>query len=308
MIKLATLIFLMSVIYTPLIVAQRKAGTTHPTGQITLPRTGRLLSVQSSARVNFMEYYHGIVGYLPSPTPPPPAYDSVDLSPYIPKIPNQPYFDCYAYASAYAGRTILYNITHNIREQPDCPVFSTTFLQKVAYHDNSACQTNGYDTYKACQILRDTGIVFQSDFPADDCSADDISPAMWHKALLYRVNATLVYSACDPAETKVEAIRASLLRRHPVVVAWCSVDSFNQYGDGVPCWKPDIADYRVNACRDSSNHAFCIIGYNDRKFGGAFQIMNSWGTDWGIGGLMWITYKDMAQFSAFGIELSNRYN
>lgn len=39
-------------------------------------------------------------------------------------------------------------------------------------------------------------------------------------------------------------------------------------------------------------HAMCIIGYDDKKFGGAFEIVNSWGDDWGNGGYIWITYRD----------------
>jgi hypothetical protein len=43
----------------------------------------------------------------------------------------------------------------------------------------------------------------------------------------------------------------------------------------------------------------CIIGYDDNKYGGAFQIMNSWGEDWGKDGLFWISYKN---FKKYGIE------
>ena len=33
-----------------------------------------------------------------------------------------------------------------------------------------------------------------------------------------------------------------------------------------------------------------IIGYDDYKFGGSFEIMNSWGTDFGENGFLWIPY------------------
>ena len=36
----------------------------------------------------------------------------------------------------------------------------------------------------------------------------------------------------------------------------------------------------------------CLIGYDDKKGGGSFQIMNSWGADWGDKGFFWIKYED----------------
>lgn len=36
-------------------------------------------------------------------------------------------------------------------------------------------------------------------------------------------------------------------------------------------------------------HAMCIIGYDDDKQ--AFEVLNSWGSNWGNGGFCWISYK-----------------
>jgi hypothetical protein len=51
-------------------------------------------------------------------------------------------------------------------------------------------------------------------------------------------------------------------------------------------------------------HAMCVIGYDDRKFGGAFQIMNSWGPEWGQNGIAWVRYSDFKQYvrEAYGID------
>jgi C1A family cysteine protease len=37
----------------------------------------------------------------------------------------------------------------------------------------------------------------------------------------------------------------------------------------------------------------CIVGFDDTKFGGAFEIANSWGDDWANGGFIWIRYDDL---------------
>jgi hypothetical protein len=41
------------------------------------------------------------------------------------------------------------------------------------------------------------------------------------------------------------------------------------------------------------SHAMCIVGFDDTKFGGAFEIANSWGDDWANGGFIWIRYDDL---------------
>jgi hypothetical protein len=39
----------------------------------------------------------------------------------------------------------------------------------------------------------------------------------------------------------------------------------------------------------------CIVGYDDNKFGGAFEIMNSWGKEYGDNGFIWFRYEDFAK-------------
>jgi hypothetical protein len=48
----------------------------------------------------------------------------------------------------------------------------------------------------------------------------------------------------------------------------------------------------------------CVIGYDDRKEGGAFQIMNSWGPEWGQNGVAWVKYNDFKRFvrEAYGLN------
>lgn len=42
-------------------------------------------------------------------------------------------------------------------------------------------------------------------------------------------------------------------------------------------------------------HAIAVVGYDDAKFGGAFQLVNSWGPSWGARGFCWVSYEDMAE-------------
>jgi hypothetical protein len=47
----------------------------------------------------------------------------------------------------------------------------------------------------------------------------------------------------------------------------------------------------------------CVIGYDDTKYGGAVEIMNSWGTDWGNKGFVWVRYSDFAKATKYAFEL-----
>jgi C1A family cysteine protease len=52
-----------------------------------------------------------------------------------------------------------------------------------------------------------------------------------------------------------------------------------------------------------NGHAMCVVGYDDNKYGGAFEIQNSWGTDWGNDGYIWINYNDFAAFVKAAYEI-----
>lgn len=51
----------------------------------------------------------------------------------------------------------------------------------------------------------------------------------------------------------------------------------------------------------SGGHAMCVVGYNDYMGeNGAFQVMNSWGKEWGDGGFFWLSYEDYAKYVKCG--------
>ena len=43
-------------------------------------------------------------------------------------------------------------------------------------------------------------------------------------------------------------------------------------------------------------HAVLAIGYDDTKYGGCIEIMNSWGDTWGNKGFISVKYKDFTKF------------
>jgi C1A family cysteine protease len=52
------------------------------------------------------------------------------------------------------------------------------------------------------------------------------------------------------------------------------------------CWQGKLP------LENQGPHAICIIGYDNNRYGGAFEIVNSWGSEWGNDGYLWIKYSD----------------
>lgn len=70
----------------------------------------------------------------------------------------------------------------------------------------------------------------------------------------------------------------------PVVFGFTVYESFEQVGsDGVvpiPTQQESVL----------GGHAVCIVGYDDTKLGGCFEVANSWGAGWGDSGYCWMPY------------------
>ena len=54
-------------------------------------------------------------------------------------------------------------------------------------------------------------------------------------------------------------------------------------------------EHKPDNWEGDGGHAMVLIGYDDEKYGGSFQIVNSWGEDWGVNGKIWVKYKDFIE-------------
>ena len=79
----------------------------------------------------------------------------------------------------------------------------------------------------------------------------------------------------------VQEIKRHLAAGTPLVVGIPVHPDFDNLSESNPVYDDDSGAYR-------GGHAVVIVGYDDRR--SAFKIINSWGTDWGIGGYGWIDY------------------
>lgn len=80
----------------------------------------------------------------------------------------------------------------------------------------------------------------------------------------------------------VDDLKTFIHDHHPVTVGIQTTDAFHAYTGGT-----------FNACpsEEGMSHYIVIVGWDDsRGSAGAWHIKNSWGTDWGDSGFMWIEY------------------
>ncbi len=227
-----------------------------------------------------------------------PLPESVSLLKFAPNRLNQgQQGSCVAWSSAYAARTIIESASTDT--DPNEVAYSPAFLYNQIGMDG--CQ--GSYLIRAMEFMTSKGAVPFNDFPYDenDCSRQPASQ-LWSEALQHRMHGFNRLTESDaPTGIHIRAIKEHLAKDAPVVIGMMVGGSFMQGMMGEKVWHPTASDYSQMGF---GGHAMCVIGYDDRLEGGAFQIMNSWGPEWGEAGVGWVRYGDFKEFvrEAYGLD------
>jgi hypothetical protein len=202
------------------------------------------------------------------------------------------YGTCCGWAVAYAGRTILFAMNNNISlNEIDSIAFSPSYVHNQIKADDNCLK--GTSLFLGLDVIKDDGALMMKDFPYN-CNLD-ISIQDSIKASEYRI---LEYRSIAPLEEKDKAkyVRKSISERKPVIIA---LDTPQSLMRAKKLWIPDSTDYKYWG----RGHALTVLSYDDNYFGGAVEVMNSWGTGWGNGGFSWIKYEDLNYFCRLAIEI-----
>ena len=227
-----------------------------------------------------------------------PLPEAVSLAAFAPPRMNQgKQGSCVAWSSAYAARTILE--ASSARSNPNQVAFSPSFLYNNIALDG--CQ--GSYLQKAMEFMQKEGAVPYQDFPYDenDCSRQAASN-LFQEASVNKIHGFTRLTETDNVNgINIRAIKEHLAKDAPVVIGMMVGGSFMQPMMGQKVWHPTSEDMSQAGF---GGHAMCVIGYNDRVEGGAFEIMNSWGTDWGQNGIGFVRYGDFKEFvrEAYGLD------
>lgn len=203
---------------------------------------------------------------------------------------------CVAWASAYAARSIVQNKATGASPS-QASAFSPSFLYNRIKIENSGCQ--GSYILRAMDDMLKRGAVPFSRFAYTDEDCDrQPGPEEQQLASRYRIKGYQRLSKSDDPNSPVDmvAMKQYLAQGSPVVIGMMVGGTFMQEMQGQDIWYPSEMDANMSGF---GGHAMCVIGYDDYKLGqqgGAFQIMNSWGTDWGRNGLAWVPYGAFEYF------------
>src|SRR6185437_3158742 len=253
--------------------------------------TGGFLSPQQFEKANIYES-------LSDDTTKNPLPEAASLQKFAPQVGDQGHQgSCVAWSSAYAARTI--EEAARTGADPNSLRFSPSFLYNQIGLDNC----DGSYIERAMEFMTQSGSIPYNQFPYNDqdCSTQPDQQQL-EEARQYKMRG---FNRLTPGDKNnvidLHAIKENISQGAPVVIGMQVGGSYMQPMMGKDLWEPTQED---RAMLGFGGHAQCVVGYDDRKYGGAFLLMNSWGPQWGNNGFAWVRYPDFKYFvrEAYGIE------
>lgn len=224
---------------------------------------------------------------------------SVSLKRYCPKPGNQLQLNTSpSWATSWSAKTILEAQRYNwsdrdyITKKTFSPAYNYYHIRKS---EDETCDI-GVDLYTALNFLKNTGVKKYVDF-LEFCPRGIPNEILKKENTEQISDFTKLFDIKHSDRFKLMAVKKSLSENLPVVIGMYCPPSFYRAKN---FWQPS-----ENISTDYPGHALCVIGYDDEKYGGAFEIINSWGTKWGNNGFIWIRYKDFLGFTKYAYEVFN---
>ncbi|MBL0182617.1 MAG: peptidase C1A papain [Chitinophagaceae bacterium] len=236
-----------------------------------------------------------------------PLPESVSLLRFAPDRRNQgQQGSCVAWSSVYAARTIVEAASTGQNAN------NTAYSPAFVYNQIGLEGCQGAYIQNAMEFMTNKGVVAYNDFPYTDQDCSKLpNNTLMNEATQNRMHGfTRLTDGEGTQGINIRAIKEHLAKDAPVVIGMMVGGSFMQEMMGKELWTPTEQD---RSQMGFGGHAMCVIGYDDRRvakyangepYTGAFQLMNSWGTDWGNNGVAWVGYADFKEFvrEAYGID------
>jgi hypothetical protein len=183
------------------------------------------------------------------------------------------------------------------------PYFIYSILQSQVNH----CD-DGLVMYKAAELLSKVGakkMFFPPYLTCNSTWSDNMINEVVNLTVPYNLKDFYIVDLENP--DLIEFLKKVVYYDIPVVTGFSITDSMyprsasNPKGvDSDGLWSPSEIDGLIGG------HAMTIIGYDDYIYGGAFRVVNSWGSDYGNEGFIWIKYDDFSKYAveAYVFELN----
>ncbi len=187
-----------------------------------------------------------------------------------------------AWAVGYYCMSIINARNKNTTAQSKPDAFSPYYLQvHVAGITEQTVCTQYIDINQALYFCKKNGVVRMDDFPKNcERKMDTLS---YDSSVLFRIRD---FDIINPSFARVsdvsKLIRLVLQKNKPVPAQIRTDESF--YKVNLPMWIP--------AQKGAYVTVITIVGFDDNKFGGAFEVVGCEGPMWGDRGYTWIKYDD----------------
>ena len=234
------------------------------------------------------------------------------LEEYVPVVQYQQGGTCTGFAVNYYALSTMYNISFGVKDEIEKfmfafdPYFSYSIIkEKNLDPDDNEC-SRGLKFTQVIAELQDSGAKKLWMKPFDNSCNET-----WTKERLDSIKSyTRPYSldfpgvaAFDTENLNLEKLKNTIFQNNPIVIGVLVTKSLERYSLGDEN-RPDniigVKDDGLWSPRDNekiiAKHAMCIVGYDDEKFGGSFQVVNSWGRKYGDKGYVWIKYNDLKKY------------
>jgi hypothetical protein len=221
------------------------------------------------------------------------------LKSYAPQPGDQAdYGTCVAWAAAYGARTISESVALSRvnRDETTRNAFSPFYVYRRIRPDDTDFLWGARIDW-ALDLMKDSGAVKMLDLERGaDFQRVEISSYNGSKKYPIADYVTL-YSRDERGKPGLvtRMVKRSLVEGKPVIIGMNTPLSFL---DARGVWFP-----KENPDMYYGGHAMCVVGYDDSRHGGAFEVLNSWGRKWGNGGFMWIPYKVFVDFVMESYEM-----
>jgi C1A family cysteine protease len=205
---------------------------------------------------------------------------SYSLKSYAPAVGSQGALgSCTSWACGYAAFTIVKRIEKSTYSVG--PFSPLNLYNRVKTSRGDSPCSDGSSIDESLNVLRSSGCELYSNYNKN-CDYE------------YQRSYTNKLSDYGQLSLTEYSIKQALNNNCPVVI---SIDSYKDYSG----WEnsKNLVNGIWNGAfstQEEGAHAMCIVGYDDQR--GAFEVMNSWGSDWGNGGFFWLRYKDLYHLNA----------
>jgi hypothetical protein len=198
---------------------------------------------------------------------------------------------CVGWASGYGARTIANAVINNWKYNTtkiNQNTFSPAFVYNlIKFKGDDNCKRGSYIA-DAMKLLNSYGILQLKDFSYSAANCKTKPSSFGYKKA--KSNTILTYERLakwNNPNNLTGKVKKAIANKNPVVIGMQIYSSFYK-AKGV--WNGDTT-------KKLGGHAMVVVGYDDNKFGGSFEILNSWGTKWGNDGFIWVKYSDFETYT-----------